>query len=351
MRAPGFWWRSPPSALAWLLQPFGALYGAITLQRMRRPGAQARIPVICVGNFVAGGAGKTPTTLALASRLAALGEMPFALTRGYGGRLPGPLRVDPAQHGPGDVGDEPLLLAVSLPTIVARERPAGALLAREAGASLVLMDDGLQNPSLHKDLRLAVVDGAVGVGNGLCLPAGPLRAPLAGQLGQIDAIVLIGEGAAGEHVAAAAAAAGKSLLRARLVPPADIKAELAGLPVLAVSGIGRPEKFSATLRAAGARLIGEHAFGDHHAYTSDEVAALIAEAKGHACCIAVTEKDMVKLAPLWPAAERSLLLCVPVTLVFEDEAALDRLLRECLEKPVQPRPARRTRSSTASGET
>lgn len=332
MRAPGFWWRDPPSALARLLQPLGALYGAITLKRMRRAGAEAGIPVICIGNFVAGGAGKTPTTLALASRLAALGETPFALTRGYGGKLAGPVRVDPARHNATDVGDEPLLLAARLPTIVARERPAGAALAREAGASLVLMDDGLQNPSLHKDLRLAVVDGAVGVGNALCLPAGPLRAPLAGQFGQVDALVIIGEGAAGDQVAAQALTVGRRVLRAKLAPPVDIQAELAGLPVLAVSGIGRPEKFAATLQAAGARLIGERAYGDHHAYTASEVAALIAEAKAKACCIAVTEKDMVKLAPLWPAAERSLLLCVPVTLAFADEAALDALLRGCLAK-------------------
>lgn len=332
MRAPGFWWRSQPSALAWLLQPLGTLYGAITLRRMRRPGAEASIPVICVGNFVAGGAGKTPTTLALAARLAALGETPFALTRGYGGTLSGPLRVKPARHSATDVGDEPLLLATRLPTIVSRVRPAGAALARESGASLVLMDDGLQNPSLHKDLRLAVVDGAVGVGNGLCLPAGPLRAPLAGQLGQVDALIVIGEGAAGEGVAAQALIVGKPVLRAKLVPPVDIQAELAGQSVLAVSGIGRPEKFAATLRAAGARLAGERTYGDHHAYSSADVAALIVEAKEKACRVAVTEKDMVKLAPLWPAAERSLLLCVPVTLVFEDEAALDTLLRGCLVK-------------------
>lgn len=332
MRAPGFWWHAPPSALARLLQPLGMLYGAVTLKRMRRPGIEAGLPVICVGNFVAGGAGKTPTTLALASRLAKMGETPFALTRGYGGRLPGPVRVDAARHGAVDVGDEPLLLAAQLPTIVARERPAGATLAREAGASVVLMDDGLQNPALHKDLRLAVVDGAAGVGNGLCLPAGPLRAPLAGQLGQVDALVVIGEGAAGEHVAAQALTVGKRVLRAKLVPPVDIQAELAGLSVLAASGIGRPEKFAATLRAAGARLAGERAYGDHHAYSDADVAALIGDAKAKACRIAVTEKDMVKLAPLWPAAERSLLLCVPVTLAFEDEAALDALLRHAVVK-------------------
>lgn len=332
MRAPGFWWHAPPSALARLLQPLGTLYGAITLKRMRRPGAVAGIPVICIGNFVAGGAGKTPTTLALAARLAAMSETPFALTRGYGGTLSGPLRVEAARYSATDVGDEPLLLAAQLPTIVARERPAGAALAREAGASLVLMDDGLQNPSLHKDLRLAVVDGAVGVGNALCLPAGPLRAPLAGQFEQVDALVIIGDGTAGDHVAAQALTIGKRVLRARLEPQIDIQAELAGLSVLAVSGIGRPEKFAATLRAAGARLAGKRAFGDHHAYSAEDVAALIAEAKEKACHVAVTEKDMVKLAPLWPVAERSLLLCVPVTLVFEDEAALDTLLRSALAK-------------------
>lgn len=332
MRAPGFWWRWPPIALARLLQPLGALYGAITLGRMRRPGTKANIPVICVGNFVAGGAGKTPTALALASRLITMGETPFALTRGYGGRLAGPVRVDPALHGATDVGDEPLLLATRLPTIVTRKRPAGAALARDSGASLVLMDDGLQNPSLHKDLRLAVVDGAVGVGNSLCLPAGPLRAPLTGQMEQTDAIVLIGGGVAGDHVATQALAVGKPVLRANLIPPTEIRAELAALPVLAVSGIGRPEKFAATLRAAGAQLVGERAYGDHHAYTAGDVAALIAEAKAKACCIAVTEKDMVKLAPLWPVAERSLLLCVPVTLVFEDEAALDDILRAMLAR-------------------
>lgn len=340
MRAPGFWWRASPSALARLLQPLGALYGAVTSRRMRQAGANAGIPVICVGNFVAGGAGKTPTTLALAARLAAMGETPFALTRGYGGRLAGPIRVEPDRHRAADVGDEPLLLAARLPTVVARERPAGATLAKAAGASLVLMDDGLQNPSLHKTLRLAVVDGAAGVGNGLCLPAGPLRAPLADQIGQIDALVLIGEGQAGDLVAARAVAAGKPVLRARLTPPAEIAAELAGSAVLAVSGIGRPEKFAATLRAAGAHLAGERAFGDHHAYTAENVARLIAEAKAKACRIAVTEKDMVKLAPLWPAAERSLLFCVPVSLAFTDEQALATLLGDCLAaaRAAQPAP-------------
>lgn len=332
MRAPGFWWRTPPSALARLLQPFGVLYGAITLRRMQGAGAHAGLPVICIGNFVAGGAGKTPTTLALAQRLIIMGETPIALTRGYGGRLAGPIQVDPDRHSAAEVGDEPLLLAQHLPTIVARDRPAGAALARELGASLVLMDDGLQNPSLRKDLRLAVVDGASGLGNGLSLPAGPLRAPFAGQIGQVDAIVVIGAGAAGEAVAARAEALGCPVLRGRLAPPPAVAAGLAGQAVIAASGIGRPEKFSATLREAGARILAERSYGDHHAYGESDVAALLAEAQAQGCPVAVTEKDMVKLATLWPQAEQARLLCVPVALTFDDEAALDTLLRGSLAR-------------------
>jgi tetraacyldisaccharide 4'-kinase len=332
MRAPGFWWRTPPSALARLLQPFGVLYGAITLRRMQGAGAHAGLPVICIGNFVAGGAGKTPTTLALAQRLIIMGETPIALTRGYGGRLAGPIQVDPDRHSAAEVGDEPLLLAQHLPTIVARDRPAGAALARELGASLVLMDDGLQNPSLRKDLRLAVVDGASGLGNGLSLPAGPLRAPFAGQIGQVDALVVIGAGAAGEAVAARAEALGCPVLRGRLAPPPAVAAGLAGQAVIAASGIGRPEKFSATLREAGARILAERSYGDHHAYGESDVAALLAEAQAQGCPVAVTEKDMVKLATLWPQAEQARLLCVPVALALDDEAALDTLLRGSLAR-------------------
>lgn len=332
MRAPGFWWRTPPSALARLLRPLGSLYGAITLRRMRQAGARAGLPVICVGNFVAGGAGKTPTTLALAQRLAAMGETPFALTRGYGGELAGPVRVDPNKHSAAEVGDEPLLLARHLPTIVARDRAAGAALASALGASLIVMDDGLQNPSLHKDLRLAVVDGASGLGNWYCLPAGPLRAPFPGQIDQVDALVVIGAGAAGEAVAARAEALGRPVLRGRLAPPPAVSTELAGRAVIAASGIGRPEKFCTTLREAGARVLAERSYGDHHAYGESDVAALLAEARALGCAVAVTEKDMVKLAPLWPLAERALLLCVPVALAFADEPGLDALLRGSLAR-------------------
>jgi tetraacyldisaccharide 4'-kinase len=325
-RAPGFWRRSRPGALARLLQPLGLIYGAITLARMRRPGVETGLPVICVGNVVAGGAGKTPTAIALLDRLHQRGERPFALTRGYGGALAWPVEVDPARHGPGDVGDEALLLAAHARTIVARDRPAGAALAKALGASVVVMDDGLQNPSLTKHLRLAVVDGASGVGNGLCLPAGPLRAPLTGQLGQTDAVIVIGDGEPGAAVADAARHAGLELLAARLEPSPEVAARLAGRPVIAVSGIGRPEKFSATLRAAGARIVAERAFGDHYAYAARDVAELLDDAKARHCAIATTEKDVTKLGPLWPAAERDRLIVVPVALAFDEPALIEALI-------------------------
>lgn len=330
MSAPDFWWRTPPAVPARLLQPFGALYGAATLSRMRRAGAGAGIPVICVGNFVAGGAGKTPTVLALAERLVACGERPFVLSRGYGGREAGPLQVEPDRHGAAEIGDEPLLMAGHVPVVVARERPAGAALARSQGASLVLMDDGLQNPSLHKDLRLVVVDGATGIGNGLCFPAGPLRAPIGGQLQETDAVVVIGAGEPGEMVAKAAQAAERPVLRASLSVVPEVRSLLAGLSVLAASGIGRPEKFAATLRENGAKIVGERRYGDHHPYVAKDVAELIAEAKALDCVVAVTEKDMVKLAPLWPEDARARLLAVPVRLGFQDEVAVAALLRRAL---------------------
>lgn len=326
MRAPGFWWASPPSLLARLLQPLGLAYGAITLGRMRGEGIAAGIPVICVGNFIAGGAGKTPTAMALAKLATARGEMPFVLMRGYGGRLAGPVEVDPRHHDAAGVGDEALLMAANVRTIVSRDRPAGAAFAKGLGATVIIMDDGLQNPSLTKQLRLAVVDGASGVGNGLCLPAGPLRAPLDGQLGQTDAVIVIGLGEPGQAVAKAAEAAGKPILQARLQLPAATAAKLRGRQVLALSGIGRPEKFAATLRDAGAQIVAEQRHGDHHAYTAGDIETALKEARQRNCLVATTEKDMVKLGPLWPEPERPRLLAVPVALEFEAPKRIGELL-------------------------
>src|SRR5438876_36970 len=212
MREPGFWYR-PASFKSHLLTPLGALYGAVAARRLQRAGVDAGIPVLCVGNYHGGGAGKTPTVLALAKLLRGLGENPVVLSRGYGGKLRGPVRVDPARHSAADVGDEPLMLAATLVVVVAKDRVAGVVLAKSQGASVILMDDGFQNPAVAKDASLIVIDGGRGLGNGKVFPAGPLRASLAPQLDRTDALIVIGDGSAADKTAAAVSARGKPVLR------------------------------------------------------------------------------------------------------------------------------------------
>jgi len=315
MRAPGFWWRRPPSLAARLLKPFGALYGLAAARRMCAPGARAPVPVVCVGNPVAGGAGKTPAALALAACLRRAGRNPVFLTRGYGGRLKGPVRVDLDVHTPGETGDEPRLLAARAPCIVAADRVAGARLAADFG-DVVVMDDGFQNSSLLKDVSFLVVDAADGAGNGYCLPAGPLRAPLAAQFARAQAMIVVGEGEEGPRLASGS---GLPVLRARLVPDGHAAARLAGRRVLAFAGIGRPRKFARTLRDLGADVARLVEFPDHHVLTEGEADALLAEARRDGLLLVTTEKDRARFARtrLGMAAE-----VLPVDLVFEDEAAL-----------------------------
>lgn len=353
MRAPEFWWRREASPTARLLSPLGAAYGKITARRMARPGSSAVLPVICVGSLVVGGAGKTPTAITLARMLAERGERPALLTRGYGGRLGGPLAVDAACHTAAQVGDEPLLLARIAPTVVARDRQAGAALATELGASVIVMDDGLQNPSLAKDLALVVVDGRSGIGNGLCLPAGPLRAPLGAQFGRIDAVMLLGEGEAGGRVAAAAAAAGRQVLAARLVPERSAAAALRGRRVLAFAGIGRPEKFFATLAEVGAVVAARLPFPDHHRFSRQDVAAILRRATDGDLVPVTTEKDAARLVGDERAGELVRRLAVlPVSLAFDDEGAVRVLLAASLaRRRGQDEPRRMLRPRrTASGE-
>lgn len=319
MKTPAFW-SQPPGLAARLLQPLGWLYGRITAARMGRAGTRVPVPVICVGNFTAGGAGKTPTARWIGGWAQAGGLAPAFLSRGHGGRLAGPVMVDPALHGSADCGDEPLLLVRDAPVFVARDRAGGAALAVSEGAGLLVMDDGLQNPSLVKDFRLAVVDGGAGVGNGLCLPAGPLRAPLLLQWPHVDAVLIIGDGAPGEALARQADAAGKPVLRGKLTPDASAVAALGRQPLLAFAGIGRPEKFFATLRAEGLDVRQTRAFADHHPYTGIEVAELVAAAAAEGLRLVTTEKDAVR----FPQEVATL----PVRLVLEpaDETELTALL-------------------------
>jgi tetraacyldisaccharide 4'-kinase len=254
MREPRFW-HGPSSWKSHLLRPLAAVYGAVAARRLYRQGFDAGIPVLCVGNYHVGGAGKTPTVLALAKLLRALGETPVVLSRGYGGRLRGPVMVDPARHLARDVGDEPLMMSQDVPVAVARDRIDGVALAKSQRASVILMDDGFQNPSVAKDASLIVVDSERGLGNGRVLPAGPLRAPLKPQLARTDALVVVGDGGASAEVAGAVAARGGQVFVAQLKPDDTSVAVLRGKRLLAFAGIGDPVRFFRTLRGCGLEVV------------------------------------------------------------------------------------------------
>jgi tetraacyldisaccharide 4'-kinase len=326
MREPGFW-HGPASLNAHLLRPLAALYGAVAAQRLRRKGLQAGIPVLCVGNYHVGGAGKTPTVLALGKLLRELGETPVVLSRGYGGKLRGPVRVDPVRHAASDVGDEPLMLAGALPVVVSRKRADGVPLARAQGATVILMDDGFQSPAVFKDASLIVIDSARGIGNGQVFPAGPLRAPLRPQLARTDALIVVGNGSAAGQVAAAIAAQGRPVLSAHLKPDDAQVAQLRDKRVLAFAGIGDPTRFFNTLRASGIEMAGQRAFADHHPYSQSQIESLIAEARRDGLTLVTTEKDMARLRDWSPQ-----IVPFPVTLEFDDPALLRKFIAERLFK-------------------
>ena len=294
MHEPAFWYR-PSSWISRLLLPLGALYGAVAGRRLQRQGLDAGIPVLCVGNYHVGGAGKTPAVLALAKMLRELGETPVVLSRGYGGRLRGPIKVDAERHVAADVGDEPLMMARTVPVVVARDRVDGVALARSQGASVILMDDGFQNPAIAKDASLIVIDGERGLGNGYVFPAGPLRAPLQAQFERTDALIVVGDGPAAKAVAAAVAARGKPVLSAHLKPHDGSVASLRGRRALAFAGIGDPARFFRTLRGSGIEVVGERAFADHHPFSKGEIETLVAEAKRDGLTLVTTEKDLARL--------------------------------------------------------
>jgi len=317
MRAPEFWTKG--GAVAALLAPVGAGYGLAS--RLRRAWVQpirVPIPVICVGNLVAGGAGKTPVALSLLTAMTARGLAPQALSRGYGGTEAGPLRVDPARHDADQVGDEALLLAAVAPTCVARDRAAGARAIADAGGEVIVMDDGFQNPAVTKDLSLLVVDGAYGFGNGRLIPAGPLRERVADGLARADAVVLLEPDTQGF---ASKLSAQLPVLRARIAPTADGR-RLAGRRVLAFAGIGRPEKFFATLDSLGAVLVGCRAYADHHPYRPSEIDEILERAESMDAVPVTTEKDAVRL----PSQVRARVQVLSVAVEWQDASALDSLL-------------------------
>jgi tetraacyldisaccharide 4'-kinase len=292
MREPAFWWRTAGLAAA-LLAPAAALYGTAAERRMARRGTQAGVPVICAGNFTLGGTGKTPTAIMLAKMLAEAGERPFCLSRGYGGSEPGPKLVEPKSDSAAQVGDEALLLARSAPTVIARERTAGAALAKARGASVIVMDDGLQNASLAKNWTLAVIDGRRGTGNGRVFPAGPLRAPLEAQLARCDALLVVGDGEAAREVTTRTPSL--PVYHGRLTPDLSALGDLKARNLFAFAGIGDAEKFFATARAAGLALARCQAFPDHHRFTAEESAALITQAEHEGLALLTTEKDRARM--------------------------------------------------------
>ncbi|MFC3123838.1 tetraacyldisaccharide 4'-kinase [Pseudoroseomonas globiformis] len=318
MRAPDFWSGGSGGIAPLLLSPIAKIYASATARRMTRAGWRAPVPVICCGNATAGGSGKTTVALDLGQRLAHRGIAGHFLTRGYGGRLKGPVRVDPAQHDSKLVGDEALLLAATRPTWVAGDREAGARAAVEGGAQAIVMDDGLQNPGLEKDLSLLVVDGNYGFGNGHIIPAGPLREPVASAAARCRVAVLIGEDEAG---AMKLLPPSLPVLRARLVPGPEA-ALLQNQPVFAFCGIANPRKFFATLQQCGAVLAGRVAYADHYPFDEGDMEDLLAQADALRAIPVTTKKDFVRI----PQAFRSRVTVLGVTLEWDNPTQLEALL-------------------------
>ena len=331
------WWYGPGGALqARLLAPAAQLWGWIAERRWVNAVPQrVGLPVVCSGNFTAGGTGKTPLALHMADTLVRLGHNPVFLTRGYGGSRTGPHWVDAARDTAAEVGDEPLLLARQAPVMLARDRVAGAraLAAAAAPGSVIIMDDGLQNPSLAKDLTIAVVDGRRGIGNGRVMPAGPLRAPLAAQMARVDVIVINRPaGDQGDSIGA--------WFRQRFDGPVlDARTEAAGdmawlweKPVIAFAAIGAPRRFFELLRSLGATVAQEVAFHDHHPFTALEARQLLQASRETGAQLVTTEKDHVRLAGHSELAAAVRTLPIRLTFVPAEQARLEAMLAAMLAR-------------------
>ncbi|MGJ8585735.1 MAG: tetraacyldisaccharide 4'-kinase [Marinosulfonomonas sp.] len=331
MKQPGFWSRPPdsPGPMATLLRPLAALYAAGTARRLTRDAYKASLPVICIGNINIGGTGKTPTAIALLLRLQQQGHQPHIVSRGYGGRLEGPVQVKEREHSAADVGDEPLLLAAFAPTWVSRDRAKGVQAAEQNGATVILLDDGFQNPSVSKDVSIVVVDAASGFGNGRVIPAGPLREPVTTGLSRADLVLTIGNKTAqsqfenlwGGQISTPRA-------RGELMP-LQTGMDWAGQNFLAFAGIGKPAKFFATLQGLGANLLRTESLDDHQPLSDALMKRLELESAALNAQLVTTEKDAVRLPP----AFRSKVLTLPVRLELSDWGPVDDALGPFLARP------------------
>lgn len=304
---------------------------------LRGATGQASVPVFCIGNLIAGGAGKTPTAIAVAKIARKMGLRPGFLSRGYGGSLHSATVVDVKHHSSHEVGDEPLILALYAPTVVSSDRVKGAQLLEQEGIDLIIMDDGFQNPSLYKDYSLVVVDARRGIGNGYCIPAGPLRAKLRPQLSKASAVLLIGQSAAGAEIVRHCARSAKPVLSASIKPlkPRSWKDK----QVLAFGGIADPNKFYESLGQVGAEVVLERSFADHHLYSADECQELMADAKSKGLTLATTEKDWVRLMRAGEQQEALRAECqvLQIELAFENQKLVELALNETLESATQRR--------------
>jgi len=338
MHAPSFWYlpegqktKCPyTKTMLAVLKPAAFLNNYIgQWRRDRTKPAQAGCPVICVGNLTAGGTGKTPVALDLGERLQAMGKKPFFLLRGYGGSESGPLIVDVDRHHAAQVGDEALLLAAQAPTVISRNRPKGAALARAQGADVIVMDDGFQNPSLKQDIAFVVVDAETGFGNGRLIPAGPLRENVAPALARADAIILMGpqgDATIAPQLMTYLLESSRPILQARLnadAPPLETQRR-----AIVFAGIGRPTKVLATAQAQGYEIADALAYADHHPYTDKDWKELTRMAEEHKAILLTTEKDAVRLTP----EQRAHVEVIAVHVDFESDDEINALLHKALSR-------------------